>query len=360
MHSGKPESHAQAPQEQADARVRDALRVLASGGTWSREQGEAFFTDLLEGRLHDAQIGAALGLLAARGPTPLELLAGATVMRRHVTPIPGVEAMPGTVIDTCGTGGARKTFNISTLSAIVTAAAGNGRVRVAKHGNRGRSGRGSAEVIGALGVNVDAPPDVQARCLRECAVCFCFAIHHHPAMRHVAPARRALGFPTIFNLLGPLSNPARVSRQVLGVYRPEFVDLVAHTLAALGASRAMVVHADDGIDEISTTGPTRIGHVENGAVRIERFDPAPLGLPAPRAEDLDALDLDDAVRIARGVLAGHTGPARDIVLLNAAAALVVGGAASDWRQGVDAAADAIDSGAAARTLHALADLSRSA
>lgn len=338
--------------------IREILGALAAGHALTRDQAEHLFGELLEGRLHDAQIGAALSLLARRGPTPEELLAGANIMRRHVTRIPGVDALPGRVLDTCGTGGARKTFNISTLSAIVTAAAADGAVRVAKHGNRGRSGRGSAEVVRALGVNVDATPDVQARCLRDAGVCFCFAIHHHPAMRHAAPARQALGFPTIFNLLGPLTNPAGVRRQVLGVYRPEFVDLVARALADLGAERAMVVHAEDGIDEISTTGPTRIGHVEHGSVRIERFDPGALGVPRARPEDLDATDLDDAVRIARGVLAGEPGPARDIVVLNSAAALVVGEAAPGWADALTLAASAIDSGRAAKTLDTLRDTSR--
>lgn len=340
--------------------IREILGALAGGHALTRNQAEHLFGELLEGRLHDAQIGAALALLARRGPTPEELLAGANIMRRHVTRIPGVDTLPGRVLDTCGTGGARKTFNISTLSAIVTAAAADGAVRVAKHGNRGRSGRGSAEVVRALGVNVDATPETQARCLRDAGVCFCFAIHHHPAMRHAAPARQALGFPTIFNLLGPLTNPAGVRRQVLGVYRPEFVDLVARALADLGAERAMVVHAEDGIDEISTTGPTRIGHVEHGTVRIERFDPAPLGMPRARPEDLDAADLDDAVRIARGVLAGEPGPARDIVVLNAAAALVVGEAAPGWGAALRLAASAIDSGRAAKTLDALRETSHAA
>lgn len=337
--------------------IRDTLAALLSGRSLSHAEADALFEDLFCGLLDDAQIGAALALMAARGPSIEELLGGATAMRRHVTPIPGVQQLDGHVIDTCGTGGARKTFNVSTLAAIVAAAAGKGRVRVAKHGNRGRSGRGSAEVLRALGVNIDATPAVQARCLREVGVCFCFAIHHHPAMKHAAKARQALAFPTIFNVLGPLTNPAGARRQVMGVYNENLVEPIASVLARLGCERAMVVHADDGIDEISTTGPTAIAHVDAGVVRFERFDPGFLGLATPRVEDLDATDLDDAVRIAREVLDGRPGPARDIVLLNAAGALIVGNVVPGWREGLAEAARAVDSGEAAGVLSGLVRVS---
>ncbi|GJQ30649.1 MAG: anthranilate phosphoribosyltransferase [Phycisphaerae bacterium] len=334
--------------------VREVLDTLVASGTLTEPQSRELMEELLGGRLEDATIGAVLALLARRGPTVDELLGAARAMRAHVTPIPGAAQMTGALIDTCGTGGARKTFNISTLAAIVAASAGEGKVLVAKHGNRGRSGRGSAEVLRGLGVNVDASPTVQARCLRKTRVCFCFAVHHHPAMKHAARARAALGFPTIFNLLGPLTNPAGAPRQVMGVYARDLVERIAQVLAKLECTRAMVVHSDDGLDEISTRGPTTIAHVEHGSVRLERFDPKFLGLPVPREDELDALDLDDAVRIARDVLGGVKGPPRDIVLLNASAALLVAGAAPDWPTAFATAAGAIDAGKAAATLDLLA------
>jgi len=337
--------------------IREVLHTLVSGGTLSAADTELLFEDLFTGMLEDSQIGAVLSLIARRGPTTDELLGGAVAMRRHVTGIPGVSSLPGPTIDTCGTGGARKTFNVSTLSALVAAAAGGGRLHVAKHGNRGRSGRGSAETLRALGVNIDATPEVQFQCLRRVNVCFCFAVHHHPAMRHAAKARQALGFPTIFNALGPLTNPAGALRQVMGVYEAGLVERVAAVLARLGTRRAMVVHARDGFDEISTTGPTLIGHVENGAIRLEEFDAGVLGVPRARVDDLDAVDLDDAVRIAHGVLGGEPGHRRDIVVLNAAAALIVGGVANGWNEAMSRASAAIDSGGASGALAGLSDIS---
>jgi anthranilate phosphoribosyltransferase len=198
---------------------------------------------------------------------------------------------------------------------------------------------------------------VQARCLREIGLCFCFAIHHHPAMRHAAKARQSLGFPTIFNALGPLTNPAGATRQVMGVYDPLLVEAIARVQVALGCERAMIVHGRDGIDEISTAAPTLIAHVRSGSVRLEELDPASLGVPLALADALDAKDLDDAVRVVREVLGGGAGPARDIVTLNAAAALVVGEVAPDWKTGLAMAASAIDSGAASRTLAGLVTLS---
>lgn len=336
--------------------IRETLSKLLAGGTLSAEDSRAFFEDLLEGLYDDAQIGAALSLIQLRLPTEDEILGGAVAMRRHVTPVPS-EGLSGSLIDTCGTGGARKTFNISTLAAIVTAAAAPGSVRVAKHGNRGRSGRGSAELLRELGVNIDATPPVQGRCLREIGLCFCFAIHHHPAMRHAATARQSLGFPTIFNVLGPLTNPARARRQVMGIYDPALVEPVARVLSRIGCDRAMVVHGRDGIDEISTAAPTMIAHVGPEGVRVEEFCATTLGIPRARSSDLDATDLRSAAGVARAVLEGKAGPARDITLLNAAAALLVGGVADTWAAGFERAAGAVDSGAAGRTLAALVQFS---
>lgn len=342
--------------------IREHFPTLLRGQPLSSEQAEAFVEDVLTGLLDDAQMGAALALIQSRGASIDELVGGARAMRRHATMVPGVDTLSGTLIDTCGTGGARKTFNISTLSAIVTAAAAPGRVRVAKHGNRGRSGRGSAELLAALGVNIEASPRAQHRCLEELGVCFCFAVAHHPAMKNAARTRISLGFPTIFNLLGPLTNPAGARRQVLGVYEPRWVERVGTALSRLGCERAMVVHSLDGIDEITTTGPTLIGHVEGSSFRIEEFDPTPLGLPRPEPSQLDAQDLPDAVQLAWSVVSGEaTGRARtalDIVLLNSAAALVVGGAATTFAAGLELARQGVSRGDARRTLEGLIALTR--
>lgn len=337
--------------------IRETLALLLSGGTLDSTQAEAFFESLLKGQLDDAQIGAALALIARRRPTTDELLGGARAMRRHVTRIPGVETLAGQILDTCGTGGAKKTFNVSTIAAIVVAAAGAGKVLVAKHGNKGRSGRGSAEMLRTLGVNIDAGPAAQARCLREAGVCFCFAIHHHPAMRHAARARQSLGFPTIFNALGPLTNPAGAQRQLMGVYEPGLVEQNARVLAALGSRRAIVAHGRDGIDEISTSAPTLIARVENGAVALEEFDACAHGIPRATLADLQASDLDDAGAIAMEILRGGAGPKRDMVLVNAAAALMAGDVAPTFEAGLQASREAIDSGAARRTFELLARLS---
>lgn len=333
--------------------VSDAFATLLNGQPLSESQTEMVFDDLLAGALSEPQIAALLALLQARGVTTDELVGAARAMRRHATRIPISEDLRARVIDTCGTGGAPKTFNVSTIVAIVVAAASEGGLVVAKHGNRSRSGRGSAEVLAGLGVNVDAPPEVQARCLDRAGVCFCFAIHHHPAARHAAGVRRALGFPTIFNLLGPLTNPAGAPRQLLGVFDRAAVPMMAAALGRLGSTRALVVHGSDGMDEITTTGPTFAAESAGGTPREFTIDPGEIGVAvAPRAA-LEAKDLDDAIAIVRAVLGGERSPRRDIVVLNAARALVVGGAAADVVGGARMAERAIDGGAALRTLELL-------
>ncbi|MCC6227901.1 MAG: anthranilate phosphoribosyltransferase [Phycisphaerales bacterium] len=331
------------------------LPALASGRTLSEHEAEAAFDWLLSGNFDDAQIAAMLALIQMRGATVDELVGAARVMRRNVARVAPRDGPP--IIDTCGTGGTPKTFNVSTAAAIVAAAAGAGKIRVAKHGNRSRSGRGSAEVLQALGVNVNATPDIEARCLDVVGVCFCFAIHHHPAMKHAAGPRKSLGFPTIFNLLGPLTNPAGATRQLIGVYRPELVSLVAAALARLGTQSAMVVHGSDGLDEITTRGNTLVATVLNGAVLTYELNPAGLGLAAQASTDLTASSVEHSAQIVRDVLAGKPGSHADIVLINAAAALVVGGVASGLDEGVEMSRRAIASGAATRVLKDLVTVS---
>ncbi len=339
------------------------LAELLAGRTLSERQSEAAFEAMLAGRFDEPQIAGLLTMIQSRGATVDELVGAARVMRRHVTPV-RCEDAAAIVIDTCGTGGAPKTFNISTVAAIVVAAAsphhsGRGpRVVVAKHGNRSRSGRGSAEVLAKLGVNVDAPPPVQSRCLSEAGVCFCFAVHHHPAAKVASGVRQSLGFPTIFNLLGPLTNPAGATRQLIGIYDRGLVGKLAHALARLGSDHAMVVHGSDGMDELTTTGPSLAAQVRAGGVRLTEIDPAALGLAIARAEDLTVPDLDAGAELARSILRGTPGPARDIVLLNAGAALAVAGAAADIAAGIPPATEAIDSGRAARVLRDLAQVSQ--
>ncbi len=343
--------------------IQAPLAALSRGESLDESASEQVFDALLEGRLDPPQIGALLGILQARGVTADELTGAARVMRAKVGRVP-YTAPPGTVvIDTCGTGGAPKTFNVSTAAALVVAGvqprseSGVNRVVVAKHGNRSRTGRGSAEVLARLGVHIDASPETQARCLEQAGVCFCFAIHHHPAMRHAAPVRRSLGFPTVFNLLGPLTNPCGADRQLIGVYASDFVPLVTETLRRLGATHAIVAHSDDGLDELTVTAPTTLGIVRSGAVSTERIEPGSLGLRTASIEAIRARDEGHAADMIRAILAGEEGPAADMVLLTAAAALVVAGAAGSIREGIGLSRDAVESGRAASALETLARVS---
>ncbi len=320
--------------------IRDVLNTLVAGQPLSEDQATHFFEQLLAGNLEPAQIGAALAMIQQRGVSVDELVAGAKAMRGHVTPVPVDPAWGGVVIDTCGTGGAPKTFNVSTLAAIVAAAAGNGMVRVAKHGNKSRTGRGSAELLEAMGVNVHATPAQQSACLRDANVCFCFAIHHHPAAKFAAPVRQSLGFPTVFNLLGPLTNPAGATRQLLGVYHPVLAEKVAHALSRLGCERAMVLHSDDGLDELTITADTRVWNVEGTRVRDGRVtlhEVETMGLHRARLEELQVPDLSHAMELAYAVLRDEASPARDMVVLNAGAALWAAGVATALSTGVDKA-----------------------
>jgi len=348
--------------------IRDILSHLLSGGTLSEQSAEHVFELILTGQVNDAQLGAMLGLIASRpsGPSVTEVVAGVRVMRRHVAPVPTSEAImmargrtgvDPIIIDTCGTGGAPKTFNVSTVAAVVTAAAGYGRVLVAKHGGRSRTGRGSAEVLEHLGLNINASAEVQARCLGELGICFSYAQQHHPAMKHAATARKSLGFPTIFNLVGPLSNPAGATRQLIGTYSRNAASRLAEALAVLGAEHALIVTSRDGMDELTQTAVNDIYEVVRGTVRTSMLDTRDIGMDRCLPADLLVQSLADAASVFLRVLNGQPGPARQIVELNAGAALVVAGATSDLREGVRQAREAIETGAARGTFMRLIELS---
>jgi anthranilate phosphoribosyltransferase len=312
-------------------------------------EASAAMDEVMEGRAQPAQIAGLLIALAMKGERPSEVVGLARTMRARATRL-SREYHP--VFDTCGTGGDRAhTFNVSTVAALVVAACG---VRVAKHGNRSVSSRcGSADLFEALGVNIAAPPASVERCLEEVGLAFFFAPTFHPSMRHAAPTRRELGVRTAFNLLGPLTNPAGASRQLVGVPRPELTELVARSLALLGADRAWVVHGADGLDEISTTGYTKVSECRGGAVNTFYLHPGDFGLPKAAPAALRGGDAAENVRIATAVLAGEQGAARDIVLLNAAASLLIAGAESSIAAGIPRAAHALDSGSARAVLDSL-------
>ncbi len=347
------QNNAVAPAEFAGGENADLtpyLRKLLSGASLNTKETTQAFEAMMTGVASQGEMGAFLALLATRTPTPEELLGAARVMRAKVDHVES-SVSPETLLDTAGTGGAPKTFNVSTLAAIVAAAGG---VVVAKHGNKSRTGRGSAEVLQAVGVNVDAPIAVQGRALEEAGICFCFAPRHHPATRHVMPVRKALGFPTIFNLLGPLTNPAGAGRQVIGVYEQRFLEPVAQTLLDLGTVRAAVMHSGDGYDEVSIGAATDILHVQNKSINHERFEPKDVGIACQSMESLMAQDLEDAAAIFQAILDGQDmGPRRDLTLMNAALALVVSEKANSMAEGVELAGSLIDSGQSRAKLDAL-------
>ncbi len=322
------------------------LEKLVRHEDLTTDEAAAAMREVMEGRAAPAALGALLSALVMKGERPAELVGFARTMREHAV---ALAAPAGDVFDTCGTGGDRSgTFNISSAAALVVAAAG---VKVAKHGNRSVSSRcGSADVFEQLGVNIAAPPPVVERTLHEANIAFFFAPTFHPSMKHAAQTRRDLGIRTAFNLLGPLTNPAGARRQIVGVPRPELTELIARALVLLGAERAWVVHGLDGLDEISTTGYTKVLECRGGAVNTFYIHPGDLGLPKAAAADLQGGDAAANAGIVRDVLAGKKGPARDVVLLNAGAALCVAGRAPTVKQGIAQAAAAIDSGAARATL----------
>jgi anthranilate phosphoribosyltransferase len=321
----------------------------------TEDEAAAAMREVMEGRSNPAALGALLSALVMKGERPSEIVGFARAMREHAVKL----SVPvDDVFDTCGTGGDRSgTFNISSAAAVVIAACG---VPVAKHGNRSVSSRcGSADVFEALGVNVAAPPAAVERTLRETGIAFFFARTFHPSMRHAAQTRSDLGIRTAFNLLGPLTNPAGATRQLVGVPRPELTELLARALMMLGSKRAWVVHGADGIDEISTTGYTKVSECRAGAVNTFYVHPSDFGISKSEPAALKGGDAAENAAIIREVLAGARGPRRDVVLLNAGAALFVSGGRVDTiTEGIAVAAAAIDSGAAKQRLEQMADRSR--
>lgn len=326
--------------------LRETLKLLVSGHPLSEAQAWQAFETVMAGRATEAQIGSLLTALAMRsgGPTVAEITGAARAMRNHAMKIevpPGLE-----VIDTCGTGGDHSnTFNISTCAALIAAGAG---AAVAKHGNRSVTSKsGSSQVLEALGVKLDVGRQTLVRCLQEARICFCFAPQHHPAMKHAIGPRQQLGFRTVFNVLGPLTNPAGATRQVIGVFAPELTEPIAHVVLNLGAEHAMVVHGstpDGGMDEISTLGPTRITIARKGRMESRDFDAGELGIARATLDELQVETVEDSAAVIRKILAGQKGPARDIAALNAAAAILVAGKAADLSEGYAQACNALDKG----------------
>lgn len=334
--------------------ITRALSGLLEGSDLSRDEAREVTDQIMRGEATPAQIGGFLVALRMKGETPEEIAGCAEAMRDHVLPVS--PARPD-LIDTAGTGGdGAGTLNLSTAAALVAAAAGAG---VAKHGNRAvSSASGSADVLEALGFVIDLPPDRIADSIDEHGFGFLFAPAHHPAMRHAGPVRRELAARTVFNVLGPLTNPAGARAQLVGVYAPELAGTVAGVLALLGAERALVVHGAGGIDELSPAGPNLVFEVEEGRVAQTTVDPGDLGVPGCAPEDLAGGTPEQNAAAIVEVFEGTPGPHRDAVLLNAAAALRVAGLAEDLREGLAVAAGVVDDGAAAAKLKALVAFSR--
>jgi len=327
--------------------------AVLAGRDLSRREAADLFTEIMSGRLTDERIERLLAALADKGEAVEEIVGAAEAMRRHAV---AVECADPNAVDTCGTGGdGVSTFNVSTAAAIVAAGAG---AIVAKHGNRTNTRKsGSAEVMRALGVNIDGTPEVVSRCIREAGIGFLFAAQLHPAMKNALTARQKLGRRTIFNLLGPLTNPAGVRRQVIGVPSPGLLDRIAQALSELGAVHAVVVHGHGGVCDFSISGPSRFIELRDGRLQADTLSPEDVGLPSVPIEALLTDSPQASAEVIRSVLAGQAGPCRDCTLLNASAALLVAGIASSWGDGVVRAAAAIDSGSAARKLAMLVELS---
>jgi len=352
--------------------ILDALHRIANHNeSLDRAEARSVMSEVLAGACTDAQIAALLIALRMKGETVEEIVGFAEGIRAAAAPLPirgaeslavtgtgrdalaGESAADSSLVDTSGTGGdASGTFNISTATALVAAGAG---VRVAKHGNRSISSKcGSADVVEALGVNIQSSPERAAQCLHEVGICFLYAPNLHPAMKQVQTVRRELRMRTMFNLLGPLTNPARASGQVVGVYSLDLVEKLAEALSMLGLHRALVVHGLDGLDEITITGPTRIAEAREGTVRSYEVEPEEFDMARATLQDIAGGDATENAAIIRAILGGEKSPRRDVVLLNAAAALVAAGRADHIAGAIPLAAESIDSGAATKKLAALA------
>jgi anthranilate phosphoribosyltransferase len=336
--------------------IQAALQQVIDGHDLTREEAREVMGSVMEGEATPAQIGGFLVALRLKGETADEIAGCAEAMRSHV-----LEVRPARddLVDTAGTGGdGQRTINISTAAALVAAAAGSA---VAKHGNRAvSSASGSADVLEALGFSLEQPPERIAQSIDELGFGFLFAPSHHPAMRHAAAVRRELGTRTVFNVLGPLTNPAGARAQIVGVYSPQLVRTIADVLARLGARRAFVVHGAAGIDELSPAGPNLVCEVVEGEVHEREIDPLDLGVPRCDPAELRGGSPEENAQVIREVFAGRDGAARDAILLNAAGAIAAGGHAEDLREGLALARDAVASGAAGERLEALAAFSRSA
>ena len=334
--------------------IQEALSQLLDGRDLDRDEARRVMGSIMDGEATPAQIGGFLVALRLKGETADEIAGCAEAMREHVL---AVKPQRSDLVDTAGTGGdGARTFNISTAAALVAAAAGAG---VAKHGNRAvSSASGSADVLEALGFSLELEPERIERSIDELGFGFLFAPTHHPAMRHAAPVRRELAARTVFNVLGPLTNPAGARAQVVGVYAPDLVPTIADVLLSLGATRAFVVHGAGGVDELSPAGPNLVCEVVDGEVRRREIDPLELGVPRCAPEELGGGEPDDNARTIREIFAGADGGRRDAVLLNAAGAIAAAGHARDLEEGLGLAREAIDSGAAGERLETLVAFSR--
>lgn len=335
--------------------IREAIAKVVIGEDLSEQESEAVMSEIMQGEATPSQMGSFLTALRLKGETVKEITGCARAMRTHAIK---VKANRSPLVDTCGTGGdGIGTFNISTITAFVVDGAG---LPVAKHGNRAVSSKcGSADLLEALSVKIDITPEQIGRCIDEVGIGFLFAPSLHPAMKHAAVPRKEMGIRTIFNILGPLSNPASAPIQLLGVYDPKLTEVMCEVLNRLGTQRALVVHGANGLDELSTTGVNKVTCLRNGEQRTFYFDPAQMGLVAPNMDQLRGGSIEENVQIAKEVLQGRPGPQRDIVLLNAAAALAIAGQASDIKEGFHAAARSIDSGQAIEKLESLVRLTHS-
>ena len=333
--------------------IQEAIQKLVEGGSLSMEQAAAGMNEIMDGEATPAQFGAFVTALRMKGETPDEIAGMAQVMREKSLHV----VIDGALVDTCGTGGdASHTFNISTSAAFVAAGAG---LKVAKHGNRAMSGSsGSADVLEALGVKIDLSPESVARCLNEVGFGFMFAQRYHPSMRFAAGPRREIGIRTVFNMLGPLTNPAGARSQVIGVADATIGEKMAQVLLRLGSKHALVVHGADGMDEITVAGPSRIWEVKAGAVEETTVRPEDFGIPSAERKTIQVSSVIESAEVLRGVLAGNKGPARDVVLLNAAAGLLAADAVPDIPAGIELAARSIDTGRARASMDALVKLSQ--